>query len=76
MPTIKELRGWLTAKDVADEFGVSRQYIHRLLENNSLPGRSVKTRLGWLVDPDDDAYKVERAIRQGRNAVKRAEGRG
>ena len=70
MPTIKEFRSWLTAKDVADEFGVSRQYIHRLLENDSLPGRSVKTRLGWLVDHNDDDYKRERAIRRSRIARK------
>ncbi len=70
MPTIKEFESWLTAKDVADEFGVSRQYIHRLLENRSLPGRSVKTRLGWLVDPNDEHYKYARATRRGKNAAK------
>lgn len=69
MPTIKEFESWYTAKDVADEFGVSRQYIHRLLENRSLPGRTVKTRLGWLVDPNDDDYKRERAKRRARIAT-------
>ncbi len=76
MPTIKEFERWLTAKDVADEFGVSRQYIHRLLENRSLPGRSVKTRLGWLVDPDDRDYKHERAIRRARIATEGMRGHG
>ncbi|WP_143526578.1 helix-turn-helix domain-containing protein [Rubrobacter xylanophilus] len=58
MPTIKELERWLTSKQAADRLGISRQGATWLLEHRRL--RGAKTRLGWLVDPQD----VERLRRE------------
>ena len=55
---LKEMESWLTPTDVGRRFGVSRQAVHKWLENGKL--RAVKTRAGWLIDPDD----VERAARE------------
>lgn len=48
---LEELEEWLTPGDAAEVIGVSRQWIHKLLEERRL--RSVKTRAGWLIDPAD-----------------------
>ena len=47
---LKDLEGWLTAADVARIRGVSRQRIHQLLNDGKY--RAVKTRLGFLIDPE------------------------
>ena len=46
---LNELEKWLSASDVARLKGVSRQAIHMQLNDGHY--RSVKTRIGWLVDP-------------------------
>ncbi len=46
---LKDLENWLSAADVARMRGVSRQAIHKQLNEGRY--RAVKTRVGWLVDP-------------------------
>lgn len=58
---LEELEEWLTPGDAAEVIGVSRQWVHKLLEERRL--RSVKTRAGWLIDPAD-AERVREARRQ------------
>jgi excisionase family DNA binding protein len=60
---LEELEEWLTPGDAAEVIGVSRQWIHKLLEERRL--RSVKTRAGWLIDPAD----AERVAAERRNSV-------
>ena len=50
MPTLREFERWLTTSQAASELGRSRQGVLWMLENGRL--RSVKTQLGWLVDPE------------------------
>jgi excisionase family DNA binding protein len=47
---MKDFEKWLTATDAAERIGISRQAIHKWLEDGKL--RAVKTRLGWLIDPE------------------------
>ncbi len=54
---LKDLENWLSASDVARMRGVSRQAIHQQLDNGRY--RAVKTRIGWLVDPEE-ADRIER----------------
>jgi excisionase family DNA binding protein len=49
MPSLKELKGWLTTSEAASKLGKSRQGVVWLCENGRI--RAVRTRLGWLVDP-------------------------
>jgi hypothetical protein len=54
---LNELEKWLSASDVARTRGVSRQAIH--LQLNDGHYRSVKTRIGWLIDPKSVGNKGE-----------------
>ncbi len=54
---LKELESWLTAADVARIRGVSRQAIHKQLNEGHY--RTVKTRLGWLIDPESVEDRVK-----------------
>ena len=58
LPNIREFEEWLTTGEVASRLGKSRQGVVWLCENRRL--RAVRTRLGWLVDPND----VERYARE------------
>jgi excisionase family DNA binding protein len=55
---MKDFENWLTATDAAERIGISRQAVHKWLEDGKL--RAVKTRLGWLIDPE----AVEKAARE------------
>ncbi len=46
---LNELEKWLSASDVARLKGVSRQAMHQQLNDGHY--RSVRTRIGWLIDP-------------------------
>jgi excisionase family DNA binding protein len=46
---LKDLENWLTPGDVAQELGITRQAVHKWLQDGRL--RAVKTRQGWLIDP-------------------------
>ncbi len=46
---LRELENWLTAADVARLRGVSRQAVHKQLNDGKY--RTVRTKLGFLVDP-------------------------
>jgi excisionase family DNA binding protein len=48
---MKDFENWLTATDAAERIGISRQAVHKRLEDGKM-GRAVKTRLGWLIDPE------------------------
>ena len=56
---LKDFEHWLTVKDAADRIGISRQAVHKRLEDGKM-GRAVKTRLGWLIDPQS----VEEATKE------------
>jgi hypothetical protein len=47
---LRELENWLTAGDVAKREGISRQAVHKRLDNGRY--RAIKTRAGWLIDPE------------------------
>ena len=49
MPTIGELKLWMTTGQAASKLNKSRQGVLWLVENGHL--RGVKTQLGWLIDP-------------------------
>ena len=53
----KDLEKWLSASDVARTRGVSRQAIHQQLNDGHY--RSVRTRIGWLIDPKSVGDKGE-----------------
>lgn len=55
---LKDLETWFTPGDVAMRVGVSRQAIHKRLEEGRY--RAVKTRQGWLIDPES-VEEVEKA---------------
>jgi hypothetical protein len=61
LPSIKEFEAWLTTGDTASKLDKTPQGIKWLLEEKRL--RGVRTRLGWLVDPEDVArYAREHGI--------------
>ena len=49
MPTVEEFEKWLTPQQVADRIGISKQAIHRQLNNHKL--RHARTNQGVLIDP-------------------------
>jgi excisionase family DNA binding protein len=56
---LEELEDWIGPGEAATRIGVSRQWVHKLLEERRL--RAVKTRAGWIIDPDDvDRVRRER----------------
>ena len=68
---LKDLESWLTPTDAArllTESGksISRQAIEKQL--NEGKHRAVKTRQGWLIDPDSivDWLEREKALREGK----------
>ncbi len=58
MPTLTELKRWMSTGQVAKRLGWSRQGVLKLAEDARL--RAVQTALGWLYDPAD----VERFARE------------
>lgn len=50
MPTLKELESWYNQTDAARALGISRQAVHKRLQEGKL-GRAVRTRAGWLIEP-------------------------
>lgn len=62
MPSIKQFEEWWTTGDAASTLGKSPQGIKWLLQEKRL--RGVRTRLGWLVDPEDvERYAREHGIK-------------
>ena len=59
MPTIKEFEEWLTTGEAASKLGKTPQGVKWMLGNRRL--RGVRTKLGWLVDPES----VEEYARRG-----------
>jgi hypothetical protein len=62
----KDLEKWLSAADVARLRGVSRQAVHKQLENRRY--RAVKTRIGWLVDPESVLQEISPEVFPGKKA--------
>lgn len=60
---LKDLEKWLNPTDLAQKAGVRRQSVHGWLENGLI--RAVKTRAGWIIDPEDaERFVKERAERK------------
>ncbi len=49
MPTVQQFEMWLTPQQVADRTGISKQAIHKQLNNHKL--RHARTNQGVLIDP-------------------------
>jgi len=62
MPTVEEIEKWLTPQQVADRTGISKQAVHKQLNNHKL--RHARTHQGVLIDPDEvEKIKARRAGR-------------
>ena len=55
---LKDMEEWITIKDAAEIMGITRQATYKWIHNNRI--RHVKTRLGYLLDPED----VQRVARE------------
>jgi predicted transcriptional regulator len=64
---LKDLETWLTPADIARLLGISRQAVHKQLEEGKYE-RAIKTRGGWLVDPE----AAERVAAERSNNVQAA----
>jgi ribosomal protein S13 len=57
------LAEWPSVRDVVRELDLSQPYVNRLVRSGAL--RGIRTRLGWLVDPDSvKTYARQRAERR------------
>jgi hypothetical protein len=62
MPTVGEFEKWLTPQQVGDRIGISKQAIHKQLNNHEL--RHARTNQGVLIDPAEvEKIKARRAGR-------------
>jgi hypothetical protein len=62
MPTVEEFERWLTPQQVGDRTGISKQAIHKQIENHNL--RHARTQQGVLIDPCEvEKIKARRAAR-------------
>ena len=59
----RELSDWLTASEVARRRGISRQAVHQQLREGKGGYRSLKTPLGYIVDPASIPEDVEEKVR-------------
>ncbi len=60
MVRLKELERWLSTADVAAVLGWSRQGVVNLASQGRV--RAVKTRIGWLYDPESvEAFRAAAA---------------
>jgi excisionase family DNA binding protein len=59
---MKDFENWLSVKDASDRLGISRQAVHKRLEDGKF-SRAVQTRIGWLIDPEavDEAVQEQAA---------------
>jgi hypothetical protein len=64
--TVTDAETWPSVRDIVRSEGLSQTYISQLIKAGKL--RAVKTRLGWLLDPDSVA--AFQANRQGRWPVR------
>lgn len=71
MPTLRELESWLSNGDVAKRLGVSRPTAIRAAEEGHI--RAVRTRLGWLYDPESVEQYRQRRLRRGRGSERESE---
>ncbi len=66
MPTVEEFERWLTPQQVADQTRISKQAIHKQLNNHNL--RHARTNQGVLIDPAEvEKIKARRARRGSRS---------
>lgn len=54
---LKDLENWLTPYEAGQRLGITRQAIHKRLNEGKL--RAVKTRQGWLIDPESVEDRVQ-----------------
>gem|GEM_PF-6770142 len=58
---------WPSIRDIVRELDLSQPYVNRLVRSGALHG--VRTRLGWLIDPESvKTYARERAASPRRRA--------
>jgi excisionase family DNA binding protein len=58
---------WPAIRDVTRQLDMSQPYVTRLIHSGRL--QAVRTRLGWLVNPESvAAFAAERTARQQRSA--------
>jgi hypothetical protein len=59
---------WPSVRDVVRELDLSQVYVNRLVRQGRL--HAVRTRLGWLVDPQSVAeFQAEREARQQKRSA-------
>jgi excisionase family DNA binding protein len=68
MPTIQEIERWLTPQQVADRTGISKQAIHKQLNNHKL--RHARTQQGVLIDPAEVEMIKARRSSAGRGRAR------
>lgn len=57
-----DLLEWPAVRDVVRDVGISQGYVSQLIKAGQL--RAVKTRLGWLLDPESvAAFQAKREAR-------------
>jgi hypothetical protein len=64
VPTLAEFAKWLSVQDVRERLGYSRQGIRNLGADQKI--RGVKTRAGWLFDPERvEEFAKKHGIKKG-----------
>ena len=67
--TAVDVVAWPSIRDVVRELDVSPTRVTQLIHGQQLS--AVRTRLGWLVDPESvRAYEASRALRAARKAAR------
>lgn len=68
MLQILDVIEWPATRDVARRLDVSHVYVNRLIHSGQV--RAVRTRLGWLLDPESvAAYEAQREKRRRRSST-------
>ncbi|HEV2460730.1 MAG TPA: hypothetical protein VGS80_20440 [Ktedonobacterales bacterium] len=63
--TVEQIARWPAVRDVVRELGLIPCYVNTLINEHRID--AVRTRLGWLVNPESVArFKAEREARQQR----------
>jgi excisionase family DNA binding protein len=63
-----EIANWAAARDVQARLGFSGPYVNKLVRTGRL--RAVRTRLGWLIDPQSvEAFAAARSAQRAKEAM-------
>jgi hypothetical protein len=66
MPSLKELKSWLSTGQVSNKLGRSRQGVINLARDRKL--RAVRTGAGWIYDPESVEDFARKQNRRGKDA--------